>query len=142
MTSKTRLKRKLDVKAAKKIQLWKITGYDCKSMNIAIECPNTGDRLMVCLLTGQEYDYNPNEYKDPPANKVNPDRYKADKEFYIEVIKSDKCFCGKNKGFGFPLCFSCGKGLDHNIKTALYKSISGDFKNVYENACKYLRAMI
>lgn len=59
-------------------------------------------------------------------------------QFYLDVLKSNGCACGREKKPGRAFCFRCWKSLPGYMKGPLYRKIGKGFELAYEIACQYL----
>lgn len=60
-------------------------------------------------------------------------------KFYITVLKSDGCVCGRYKRENLALCFKCYNRLPKDIQIGLWKKLGNGFEENYEQAVKYLK---
>lgn len=58
--------------------------------------------------------------------------------FYISVLKSQECQCGRNKKPKFALCYRCYKELPNDIQRNLYRKIGEGFEEAYEECVEWL----
>ena len=61
-----------------------------------------------------------------------------DIKFYIAVLRSNECQCGKSKKEKMALCYQCFKELPSDMQKALYNGIRSGFEEAYESAIKWL----
>jgi len=58
--------------------------------------------------------------------------------FYLESLKSDKCFCGRSKKPGHSFCSKCFYSLPGVMRIALYQLIGDGYELAYEEAVVWL----
>lgn len=63
-----------------------------------------------------------------------------DTKFYLDVIKSEECQCGKSKRIGTAFCYLCYSNLPKDMKDDLWKKIGNGFEEAYEEAHKELNS--
>lgn len=60
-------------------------------------------------------------------------------KFYITVLKSDECICGRCKKENLALCFKCYNQLPDSFQKELRQELGRGFEEGYEQAVKYLK---
>ena len=55
-----------------------------------------------------------------------------DKKYYLSVLASEECQCGKSKRKGTAFCYMCYTSLSQDTKIDLYKEIGKGFEEAYE----------
>lgn len=58
--------------------------------------------------------------------------------WYYDELMSNECACGKPKKRGMSFDYHCYKALPPEMQRALYKRISEDYEDAYEDACQWL----
>lgn len=61
-----------------------------------------------------------------------------DIRFYIAVLKSEECQCGKPKKSRMALCYDCYSSLPKDTQKTLWKKIRNGFEEAYDNALRWL----
>ena len=64
----------------------------------------------------------------------------SDLKFYINVLKSDECQCGRCKKPRNALCNGCYNRLPAHMKRALYRRLRDGFEYAYDNAVEWLNS--
>ncbi len=62
-----------------------------------------------------------------------------DLKFYIDLLKSEECLCGRTKQARKAVCWSCWKALPQEHQKALYRRIGQGFEEAYEEAVQWLQ---
>jgi len=62
-----------------------------------------------------------------------------DTQFYLDSLKSDKCFCGRSKKSGHLFCKKCFYSLPGVMRIALYQLIGDGYELAYDEAVAWLR---
>ena len=68
------------------------------------------------------------------------EKYKSAKDmaFYVEVLQSQECQCGRPKARRYAVCRTCYRELPQHLKDGLWLPIRGGFEESYEAAVKWL----
>ncbi len=61
-----------------------------------------------------------------------------DIQFYINELKSEECFCERQKKPKRSFCFRCYKALPANIKKGLWSRIGDGYEDAYDEAMNFL----
>jgi len=61
-----------------------------------------------------------------------------DRLFYVNMLKSDECICGRWKRPKMAFCYQCYKRMPRDIQLALYNRIGAGFEAAYNEAVKWL----
>ena len=59
-------------------------------------------------------------------------------KFYVDVLRSDECQCGRGKHPKKALCWTCYKALPRDKQQALYNPLGNGFEEAYEDAVQWL----
>ena len=62
----------------------------------------------------------------------------SDREFYVEMLKSEECLCERPKKRGYPFCYRCYQGLPGELKQGLYLRMGEGYESAYEEAVRWL----
>lgn len=62
-----------------------------------------------------------------------------DLKFYINVLESEECQCGKWKRVKMAFCYSCFKSLPGAMQRDLYRRLGDGFAENYEESAAWLR---
>ena len=62
-----------------------------------------------------------------------------DARFYVDVLKSEKCVCGREKnlrgsGKGMAFCIRCFNSLPRELRAALWRPLGKGFEEAYDEA--------
>lgn len=61
-----------------------------------------------------------------------------DIKFYLGVLKSNECQCGRTKHKRRAFCYSCYKTLPEDMASALYQRMRHGFEEAYEEVNEWL----
>lgn len=61
-----------------------------------------------------------------------------DWRFYIDMLRSNECLCGRYKKQKLVFCYRCYKKLPVAMQRALYNRLGDGFEEAFEEAVKYL----
>jgi len=62
----------------------------------------------------------------------------SDIQFYLDVLKSNECHCGRYKKPKHALCFRCYHKLPVGLQKGLYLLVCGGFEQADEDAAAFL----
>lgn len=62
-----------------------------------------------------------------------------DRTFYIEMLKSDECLCGKAKKPKNTFCYKCYKSLPAKMQKDLYRMMGDGYEEAVDAACIHLQ---
>ena len=65
-------------------------------------------------------------------------RRPEDIRFYLDVLKSDECQCGREKSPRHALCGRCYFRLPKDMQRALWRPVRGGFEEAYDEAVGWL----
>jgi hypothetical protein len=84
----------------------------------------------------------------PPAVGATPHNFSPklsrgcpnnDRQFYLDVLKSNECACGREKPPRYAFCGRCYHSLPGDMMLAIsFLKLGQGFENAYEDAVKYL----
>jgi hypothetical protein len=58
--------------------------------------------------------------------------------FYYKELRSDGCFCGKEKKPGFSFCYPCYSELPEELRSNLWLKMGEGYEEAYDEAMKFL----
>lgn len=61
-----------------------------------------------------------------------------DLKFYVSVLRSNGCQCGKPKKPRMALCYTCYKELPDHMQKDLYKQLGYGFEEAFDKAVQWL----
>ena len=64
----------------------------------------------------------------------------SDRRFYVNVLKSPECQCGRTKKPGRALCWPCYQPLPRYMQDDLHQSLGDGFEEAYEAAVAWLNS--
>jgi len=73
--------------------------------------------------------------KNEPKQPNQPD---DDLLFYLNQLRSEECYCGRTKKYGFALCYGCWTQLDGETAKHLNRQICRGFEEAFDRAIKEL----
>lgn len=62
----------------------------------------------------------------------------SDLLFYIDMLKSEECICGRPKKSMHTFCYRCYKALPAEMQKDLYLPMGDNYEEAVDKACKYL----
>jgi len=76
--------------------------------------------------------------KPDPKKPVVAQEGEDDLLFYLNQLRSEECYCGRTKKYGFALCYGCWKQLDAETQKHLFRQITRGFEEAFDRAIKEL----
>ena len=68
----------------------------------------------------------------------NAEQRAKDRAWYLKELRSDECFCGREKDPGKSFCWRCYKRLPRDLQAALYGRIGNGYEGAYDEAAEWM----
>ena len=65
----------------------------------------------------------------------------AEFSFYVDQLRSEECFCGKKKRYGYTFCYRCYMALPEDIRERVTARLPEGLDVAFEEAVKVLDDM-
>jgi len=65
-----------------------------------------------------------------------------DRKFYLDMLVSDECLCGRSKQPRRTFCYRCFKALPYDMQKELYKRMGAGYEEAVESACAWLQTEV
>ena len=61
-----------------------------------------------------------------------------DRQFFIDVLKSEECQCGRTKRARTSLCYRCYSSLPKDLQRDLWLRMGDGYEEAYDKAVEWL----
>lgn len=62
----------------------------------------------------------------------------AEFSFYVDQLRSEQCYCGRPKRYGYPFCYGCYTALPQGLMERVAVRLPEGFDLAFEEAVKEL----